>query len=633
MKYGLKKGFANLFSSASRLPTKEASFQYEALEPDQFRILTLLPGSISSPLSCKLEVTHQNVAPLQFTALSWTWGPQVSNSKTIRLNDIPHSIRPSLYEALEALRSPDESRRLWVDAVCINQHDDEEKSSQIPLMASIYRLADHVLVWLGKEANDSKYLMECIRHDRKDEFGTTRFQEAMLRFAERPWFRRVWIIQEFALSKLSPQIACGSGPFVDWDCLHIAWDAAMESIRRILVHPEAFMLNGGNLDADFLRKTFTLSRVRRSELESTILDIKTVRDQFQGLGHLNLAEVLMNSVGSQSSDARDHVYGVLGLLSADKRARFLSANPIDYTKSTIQIYQEATIFLLTAECIQNSSIFTHFGFPSAHGPSVPSWVLGIGSPSENSKPLLAYSQDNQVAARISADKRTMLTHGLLLDEVSEKVTVPSSMKDVVMSRSLTWLLYPIYGLTCIVAIYRGWAVPRPVQAKEDAEMLSYIRHFLINLYLIDCLVKKVVIATELSEPVWKTLLTGSIEELSNETDYQATFEEMVLVGSLRPSLIPYIASPFQYTSFFKCLNASLKARSFFRGTEGWYGIARGTLKEGDRLALLFSPQLYPFIIRPVADKFELVGAAYVPPALREAALARTDNELIELSVV
>jgi hypothetical protein len=60
------------------------------------------------------------------------------------------NITTNLFDALKRLRLPDADRVLWVDAICINQFDLEEKNIQVPLMKDIYSKASVVLIWLGR---------------------------------------------------------------------------------------------------------------------------------------------------------------------------------------------------------------------------------------------------------------------------------------------------------------------------------------------------------------------------------------------------------------------------------------------------------------------------------------------------
>lgn len=82
-----------------------------------------------------------------YEALSYTWGGD-SKPRHIICNNLQIDITESLFEALHQFRKQDRNRSMWVDALCINQSDDE-KSSQIPLMKHIYARATCVLIWLG----------------------------------------------------------------------------------------------------------------------------------------------------------------------------------------------------------------------------------------------------------------------------------------------------------------------------------------------------------------------------------------------------------------------------------------------------------------------------------------------------
>ncbi|KAF5249737.1 hypothetical protein FANTH_5045 [Fusarium anthophilum] len=82
-----------------------------------------------------------------FTALSYVWGQ--SSCRKIACNGCDIDITQSCYEALTSLRQSGRSLTIWVDAICINQEDNNEKEQQIVLMGSIYTLAKTVYVWLG----------------------------------------------------------------------------------------------------------------------------------------------------------------------------------------------------------------------------------------------------------------------------------------------------------------------------------------------------------------------------------------------------------------------------------------------------------------------------------------------------
>ena len=62
--------------------------------------------------------------------------------------------------ALKALRDKKRPRILWIDALCINQSDIEERSSQVAFMSSVYSRAVRVIVWLGESGKDIAKLFD-----------------------------------------------------------------------------------------------------------------------------------------------------------------------------------------------------------------------------------------------------------------------------------------------------------------------------------------------------------------------------------------------------------------------------------------------------------------------------------------
>jgi hypothetical protein len=88
-----------------------------------------------------------------------------------------------------------------VDAVCINQGNNEERGQQVQLMAKIYSKATRVLVWLGETgANSDKALLEIVRiaaeHESLDSLNDGKIQQAILALLKRPWFQRIWVSKE-----------------------------------------------------------------------------------------------------------------------------------------------------------------------------------------------------------------------------------------------------------------------------------------------------------------------------------------------------------------------------------------------------------------------------------------------------
>ncbi|KAI1073928.1 HET-domain-containing protein [Whalleya microplaca] len=110
---------------------------YPAQDPKQARIPTcrLIQG-------CALGTSR-------YTALSYAWGNPERN-RIIVVDDLPIRIPQNLFDALIGLRPRNEPPiMIWIDFLCIDQENDEEKSWQVGLMKDIYSRAEEVLAWLG----------------------------------------------------------------------------------------------------------------------------------------------------------------------------------------------------------------------------------------------------------------------------------------------------------------------------------------------------------------------------------------------------------------------------------------------------------------------------------------------------
>lgn len=91
-------------------------------------------------------------------ALSYAWGPDIEAEKReIKINGHIVKVRRNLYNALAQFRTMklfQDGLKIWIDALTINQDNEEEKTSQILIMHQIYERAGNIVVWVGKEVED-----------------------------------------------------------------------------------------------------------------------------------------------------------------------------------------------------------------------------------------------------------------------------------------------------------------------------------------------------------------------------------------------------------------------------------------------------------------------------------------------
>ncbi|ETR98561.1 heterokaryon incompatibility, partial [Trichoderma reesei RUT C-30] len=86
-----------------------------------------------------------------YRALSYTWGAATSpeHVRTIRVSDQDFVVRQNLFDFLCSAAARKEEGLFFIDAICINQLDLDERQAQVQSMALIYRRATAVISWLG----------------------------------------------------------------------------------------------------------------------------------------------------------------------------------------------------------------------------------------------------------------------------------------------------------------------------------------------------------------------------------------------------------------------------------------------------------------------------------------------------
>ncbi|KAF5000053.1 hypothetical protein FGRMN_2064 [Fusarium graminum] len=314
-----------------------------------------------------------------FVALSYVWGhPTRSDGEpdhTITVNGCPFQVTPNLYYALAQLRKShriQQGFRIWVDAVCINQNDTEERGQQVARMRDIYQLAWQVVIWLGPEDQDSSLALcalhwlareserpEPMKYFYYEGFSIDlapvfvmwpryhspmrkRAYKALFHFFTRPYWRRMWVVQEVAMGNPQTPIICG-GNCIAWDDIHKAvriivadesrfGRAIIDSVRPHILSTWSF-----ELGRDRMLQERTWIPERMWKIQMTMMRIQKEQstpsdlDDWKGLVRaLNLARA------SLVTNEKDRVYGILGIKAIAERVHI---HP-DYQLSQSEIYSK-----------------------------------------------------------------------------------------------------------------------------------------------------------------------------------------------------------------------------------------------------------------------------------------------------
>jgi len=336
---------------------------------DLIRLIHLEPSQeLESGIECKLHHTTLSSHKYEYIAVSYVWG-DASDKRSITVNGKRLDITASLECALRHIRDSSDILLIWADGICINQNDVQDRNEQVPLMGDIYYNARTTTIFLGLSSWQIDHAMRFMASYGESENGLItaaayeEFWQGTLvgnvavveqEILARPWFTRVWILQEFILSR-DPWLQCGRS--------RIRWQRFFESVT----------LDGSARwakDSRTIVKSMNDSRQRFRETNAsdnwaTVIP-EVVPDSY-------LLELLCARRGCQLSDPRDMVYAHLGLASA----RIRKAIPIDYSKTVAHLFEDVSRFYMmtiTSTSVQTMLSFVEQSPNEQRGAAHPSWV-------------------------------------------------------------------------------------------------------------------------------------------------------------------------------------------------------------------------------------------------------------------
>ncbi|OBS23149.1 hypothetical protein FPOA_03706 [Fusarium poae] len=318
-----------------------------------------------------------------FIALSYVWGhPKRKEGEppyTVVINGCSFEVTPNLYHALSQLRKSYRIRqgfKLWVDAICINQSDTDERGQQVGRMRDIYQAAWHVAVWIGPSDEHSRLAFlalhwlsrESKREKPMEDFYRETFSldlsplvviwptyespmkkivyETLFHFFTRPYWRRMWIVQEIAMGNPDTPVICGDN-CISWKDLQgavslIAADEARFG-RDVVGSVKPQLLSGWafEIGRDRVVEEREWAPERMWKVPETITHLQK-HQASNSRGDWRMLVQALNIVrDSLVTEERDRVYGVLGL-KAITDSLVWDKTP-DYTMSLDQLYVDFTL--------------------------------------------------------------------------------------------------------------------------------------------------------------------------------------------------------------------------------------------------------------------------------------------------
>ena len=383
------------------------------LQAEEIRLIKIIKV-FERPDWSAVEVTvvHQdlNHCP-DYLAVSYAW--DTPRGKTvIQANDEDITLIPitsNLYDFLCAQHRQLAGRMLWIDQICVNQHNLPERASQVRLMARIFENATETIIRLGKEDEDTSVAFECIQDlsaateeldTMSAEWGSYPISKTLVEGPRRPlldllarsWFSRLWALQEAVLGA-APRFVCGT---------HSAsWDEFSKAVYNAIL---TF-----HIDVAISIPVMNVLRKRR----------------FKGQ-HISLFSLLVETWMFSCYDPRDKVYALLSMQSS------LPQLQIDYTAKVEDVYVSVARALIkfTRSLEILGAVDSNDPWHGPQGAALPSWVPDWrGLSSENHFPEYYPFQacKDLVPRHTESISRILKVEGRIIDNVS-KVEQPGDFE-------------------------------------------------------------------------------------------------------------------------------------------------------------------------------------------------------------
>ncbi|OAL44273.1 hypothetical protein IQ07DRAFT_592350 [Pyrenochaeta sp. DS3sAY3a] len=379
-------------------------YQYQPLpieDPNDIfiRLFELHKGPAHGPITGRLYTTRLSRAP-PYHALSYCWGSSV-RSGTVHIttsngitswdieNDntlsIPGALIPFLRQTRQVYRV--QSRTLWIDSICINQEDPEEKNIHVPHMREVYVNAKLTICWLGKHENGSKealqYAIEIGKMYRrwaaKKGFATLTTEEekdkdvqvpvkvgdpaleAFWKLLDRAYWERAWIVQEVVVSS-QVVVMCGDSAL---------YYITLLSAYLYLTEAQTWLL-----------EFYNANRIRH------VVELRLSELDWQAAVDIPWHRVLLRHRWNLSGDPRDKVFAFYGLRCKTAfeelgiRPNYHESSEVLYTKLAVGALRKKEVLILhvprlvIGEMQQEDPLFESINIPSW----VPDWRSTADTP-------------------------------------------------------------------------------------------------------------------------------------------------------------------------------------------------------------------------------------------------------------
>ncbi|KAK0508151.1 hypothetical protein JMJ35_009235 [Cladonia borealis] len=575
----------------------------------------------------------------RYYALSYVWGLAWVDDG-LEVNGTMTHCTASLNQVLRQYRSlianiqgNDEDIPLWVDAICINQQDLKERSAQVQLMKKIYQQAEGVIAWIGPEYQlglrclkilateissrpTSSISLSWLRDLKVDFCGAhyeqdspnsgsgNFFWDAVNQFLNSPYWARIWILQEMTLAK-KLYFICGSHTIQDEEIMTVwTW---IDNIPRELKRPP------------FIDSSIWACLIMRNSTWlywGDLIRPLQIRKLWQHFHQNNLPEKMQDAlfdykVGGirmmldqywlKSTDPKDKIYGLLGLVEADIVP--------DYSLGVRDVYINFVQYWISKERTLNFLGVSGIGLLESRVSEydLPSWVPNfvnmsakIGLSEDSYGADAGHIEDERI---IRTDRSSLFISGLAVDEISETRKITSIHEFCTYAWDIAIedddvnkvAMYPT-GISRLQALFRVtvgdidiFNGERPRLSQPGTE--SFDR--LLNAFMI-----------------FHTLRIGEAGPSPGRNSNLPYIDLLLGPGAseLNRNSPPLGGSDME--EYQRKYFQSTENNWVFWTKEGYLGVSASVLRAGDSITVAFGYSI-PLVLRKVESHFELVGHCFI----------------------
>ena len=568
-------------------------YKYKPLQnASHIRLLKVTPQSTANSgsgelVQVQLEEYSLQQAPL-YKALSYTWGTNERPEQITIGHDSHLSVTGNLLAFLVYLCTK-KSVFFWIDAICINQDDIQERGSQVRLMRQIYQQAKEVVVWLNQPSFTTfaeSIAWNIVKNDKDRRLAKLPLWS--LKMFHHPWAMRVWVLQEVVYAQNITIVSQRDDNRVGY----ITWDEALDFGAEYL---DRYKHDNRNTPVD-------------EDIELSIAMMIAMND-WRGkaesdIFNLTLAELLSNTRFCGASDPKDKVFALLALASDVD----LDIFQIDYGMS----WRNLSVCLARHTISQSNTLdilrWKGLSRPTPQVDNLPSWVPDLSSPALLA-PIYPYDWPNR--AKLSFEDSPDVT--LMCDETSLVVKY-LTIHDVLTIAPARMTADHIERYQDMLAVLQQWyqiAREHPSFVDDQKKRIDSF-----------CGTLKMTFGSQGDEEDIEKVYSAGLgwqwhfrKLMGEDVSYSEPEDPDELEYDLDDARIlspenPHLYTPWAREVMFGELD-HLQGRSFGFTSDGQMTLLPPGAREDDHICLLYGLQL-PFVLRKSTNGcFQVIGACYV----------------------